>query len=97
MIKELIQCAELEMKNHNSIWDVSIIENTILPEMRELLKYAQKGEILFKNNHLQGRLDSFLVLESNENLKATSLGSKIVAFQKTYHTFPVMYLNKRSV
>ncbi len=97
MLREIIQYGCIEIHNPDSVWDLNVIKETVLPEMRELFIYAKKGEILFKNNDLNGCLDSFnVMITSNKGLEKTILGLKIDALQKMYRTFPVMYLNKRS-
>ena len=97
LLNEVIACALVEVQSgESSMWDINIIENTILPEMRELLLYACKGIVLFTTEPSHGRLKSTEIIEnSTKQLNDTELGRLILKVQKIYTSFHNPYSSKR--
>ncbi len=89
ILKEVISCAEIEIKNINdgkeSIWTIGQIENVVLPEMRELLSYALKGIVFYKYGEKQRLLESaYIMTDTLEHLDNTALGKQIDKLQILY-------------
>jgi hypothetical protein len=89
ILKEVISCAEIEIKNisdgNESIWTVGQIENVVLPEMRELLSYALNGIVFYKYGEKQRLLESaYIMTDSLEHLDNTALGKQIGKLQNLY-------------
>lgn len=67
-------------------WNTSQLEEVILPEMKELLLHAEKGEVFFKYGKKQRLLSStYLITDSLESLGSTVLGKKISEIQEMYY------------
>ena len=70
-----------------SKWSISQLHDIILPEMCELLTYANKGKVYFKYGKKQRMLlSTYLLTDSLENLNKTELGSKISKLQQFYNS-----------
>lgn len=68
-----------------SLWNLEQIQQVIIPEMSELLLYANKGEVYFKYGKKQRLLEStYLITDSLNDLSHTVLGKCILRFQSFY-------------
>ncbi len=91
-IKSLIavlNCAEKEKNTiyskNVSLWNYEQIDKVIIPEIRELLSYAYKGEIYFKYGKKKKILESsHLITASSNDLVHTALGECILKLQNLY-------------
>ena len=87
----VLDCAEEEKKiildGKTTHWNLEQIQNVIIPEIRELLSYANNGEIYFKYGKKQRLLEStYLITDSPNNLYLTDLGKSISDLQNFYNT-----------
>ena len=93
-IKSLIavlECAEKEknviLDGKESLWNLEQIQKVIVPEISELLSYANKGKIYFKYGKKQRLLESsYLITDSLNDLSHTALGECILRLQNLYDT-----------
>ncbi len=70
-----------------SQWSYDQIQSVILPEIKELLSYANKDVIYFKYGKKQRLLESsYLITDSLKNLSHTDLGKAILDLQCFYDT-----------
>lgn len=85
LLREILFEADKEKNSPRSIWRVSLLDNIVVPEISELLKYAQGGEIYFKNGKKQSMLQSsYYITDEMAPLDKTSLGRKILELQQLY-------------
>ena len=89
ILKEVISCAQIEIKNINSgkesSWTAEQIE-VVLSEISELLSYALKGMVFYKYGEKQRLLESsYIMTDSLMNLNRTTLGKQILELQKLYN------------
>ena len=90
LLIEVLTFAEKEKKailnGEISQWELYQIQKVIIPEMSELLFYAQKGEIYFKYGKKQRLLEStYLITDSFACLSQTQLGKSIIKLQEKYY------------
>lgn len=93
-VEKVIALAEAELVNPNSQWRKELVENVVLPEMRELHEHFLNGERYFKYTNTRGilrikqrqLLSTYHILETLliEKLNLTELGQAISDFQKIY-------------
>ena len=70
-----------------SLWNLEQIQKVIVPEISELLSYANKGTIYFKYGKKQRRLESsYLITDSLNDLSHTALGECVLRLQNLYGT-----------
>ncbi len=68
-----------------SQWNLTQIEDVIIPEVNELLSRANNGIVYFKFGKHQRFLESsYLITDSLENLSHTILGKSILHLQRLY-------------
>lgn len=87
----ILDCAEKEknaiLEGAVSFWDLEQIQTVIVPEINELLSYANKGEIYFKYGKKQRLLESsYLITDSLNDLSHTALGESVLRLQNLYNT-----------
>ena len=71
-----------------SNWDLSQIQNVVIPEINELLSHAQNGEVFFKYGPKQRMLEStHLLTDSMEHIGTTPLGNSISKLQEYYNAY----------
>ena len=69
------------------MWNLEQIQKVIVPEISELLLYANKGEIYFKYGKKQRLLESsYLITDSLNDLSHTALGEYVLKLQNLYDT-----------
>lgn len=91
LLIDILDCAEKEknaiLVGKDSLWNLEQIQKVIVPEISELLLYANKGEIYFKYGKKQRLLESsYLIIDSLNDLSHTVLGKCILRLQKLYDT-----------
>lgn len=91
LLINILDCAEEEKKTilngKSSLWNLEQIQKIIVPEINELLSYANKGKIYFKYGKKQRLLESsYLITDSINNLSHTNLGKCIIELQNFYNT-----------
>lgn len=70
-----------------SLWNLEQIQKVIVPEISELLSYANKGKIYFKYGKEQRLLESsYLITDSLNDLSHTALGECVLRLQNLYDT-----------
>lgn len=70
-----------------SLWNLEQIQKVIVPEISELLSYANKGKIYFKYGKEQRLLESsYLITDSLNDLSHTALGERVLRLQNLYDT-----------
>ena len=75
------------LDGEGSLWDLEQIQKVIIPEISELLSYANKGKIYFKYGKKQRLLESsYLITDSLNDLYHTDLGECILKLQNLYDT-----------
>ena len=68
-----------------SLWKLEQIQKVIVPEISELLSYANEGKIYFKYGKKQRLLESsYLITDSINDLSHTALGKCILKLQNLY-------------
>ena len=73
---DILDCADLEQ-----------VQKVIVPEISELLSYANKGKIYFKYRKKQRLLESsYLITDSLNDLSHTALGECVLRLQNLYDT-----------
>jgi len=74
---------EKEKVNPNRLWSDAVLDDIVIPEISELLKYALKGEFYFKYGKKQRMLESeYHILDSvTLLLNKTILSDKILDLQ----------------
>ena len=87
----ILDCAEKEkntiLNGKGALWSLEQIQKVIVPEISELLSYANKGKIYFKYGKTQRLLESsYLITDSLNDLSHTSLGECILKLQNLYDT-----------
>lgn len=92
LLISVIECAEKEKEkicNHvDSEWNYDQIEKVVMPEMNELLSYANQGKLFFKYGKKQQLLEStYIITDSIKNLANTILGEKVIELQEVYNRF----------
>lgn len=71
----------------SSQWGLDQIQKVIIPEISELLSYANNGKIYFKYGKKQRLLESsYLITDSLNDLSHTALGKSILELQHLYYT-----------
>ena len=69
------------------MWNLEQIQKVIVPEISELLSYANKGKIYFKYGKKQRLLESsYLITDSLNDLSHTALGECVLRLQNLYDT-----------
>lgn len=91
IIQEIIECATEEIQKidagKSSKWSIVQLESIVIPEMSELLEFANGGEVLLKYGRKQRLLEStYTMTDSIQNLDNTQLGIKISKLQKVYNS-----------
>ena len=91
LLVDILDCAEKEkntiLDGKVSQWNLIQIQKVIIPEISELLSYANNGEIYFKYGKKQRLLESsYLMTDSLNDLSHTALGKSILKLQSLYDT-----------
>jgi len=91
LLVDILDCAEKEKKaildEKDSLWTLEQIQKVIVPEISELLSYANKGKINFKYGKKQRLLESsYLITDFLNDLSHTALGDCILKLQNIYDT-----------
>lgn len=91
LLGDILDCAEKErsaiIDGKLSLWNLEQIQKVIIPEISELLSYANKGIIHFKYGRKQRLLESsYLITDSLNDLSHTALGKCILKLQNLYDT-----------
>ena len=91
LLVDILECAEREknaiLDGELSLWNLEQIQKVVIPEMSELLSYANKGKIYFKYGKKQRLLESsYLITDSLTDLSHTTLGECILKLQNLYDT-----------
>lgn len=91
LLVDILESAEKEknaiLKGKFSLWKLEQIQKVILPEISELLSYANKGKIYFKYGKKQRLLESsYLITDSLNDLSHTVLGEYVLKLQNLYNT-----------
>ena len=91
LLVNTLDCAEKEKKailgGKDSLWDLEQIQKIIIPEISELLSYANTGKIYFKYGKKQRLLESaYLITDSLNDLSHTALGNYVLKLQNFYDT-----------
>ncbi len=91
LLVDILECAEKEkdaiLDGKLSLWNLEQIQKVIIPEISELLLYANKGEIYFKYGKKQRLLESsYLITDSLNDLSHTALGEYVLKLQNLYDT-----------
>ena len=91
MLIDILDCAEKENKaileNKVSQWDPEYIQKIVIPEISELLSFANRGIIYFKYGKKQRLLEStHLITDSLNDLYNTRLGKGIINLQNYYNS-----------
>ena len=91
LLVDTLECAEKEknaiLDGKESLWDLEQIQKVIVPEIIELLSYANKGKIYFKYGKKQRLLESsYLITDSLNDLSHTALGECVLRLQNLYYT-----------
>lgn len=91
LLVDTLNCAENERKaifdGKNSLWTLEQIQKVIVPEISELLSYANNGVVYFKYGKKQRLLESsYLITDSLNDLSHTALGKRILKVQNLYET-----------
>lgn len=89
LLTDTLDCAEKErdmiLDGKRSLWDLDQIQKVIIPEITQLLSYANKDEIYFKHGKKQRLLESsYLITDSLHDLSHTVLGKSILNLQNFY-------------
>lgn len=89
LLADTLNCAEKErdmiFDGKMSLWNLDQIQKVIIPEITQLLSYANKGEIYFKHGKKQRLLESsYLITDSLHDLSHTVLGKSILNLQNFY-------------
>lgn len=90
LLISVIECAEKEKEkicNHeDSEWNYDQIQKVVLPELNELLSYANQNKLFFKYGKKQRQLEStYIITDSMKNLSNTILGKKVIELQEVYN------------
>ncbi len=91
LLIDTLNCAEKEKSaifdGKGSLWNLEQIQDVIVPEVSELLSYANKGKIYFKYGKKQRFLESsYLITDSLNDLSHTALGECVLKLQNLYDT-----------
>ena len=91
LLVDILDCAKKEentiLDGKDSLWNLEEIQKVIVPEISELLSYANKGKIYFKYGRKQRVLESsYLIIDSLNNLSHTALGECVLRLQNLYDT-----------
>ncbi len=91
LLVDVLDCAEKEknaiLDGKESLWNLEQIQKVIVPEISELLSYANNGKIYFKYGKKQRLLESsYLITDSLNDLSHTALGKGILKLQNLYDT-----------
>ena len=91
LLVDILECAEKEknaiLDGKLSLWNLEQIQKVIIPEISELLSYANKGKIYFKYGKKQRLLEaSYLITDSLNDLSHTVLGEYLLKLQDLYDT-----------
>lgn len=91
LLVDILDCAEKEknaiLDGNMSLWNLEQIQKVIVPEISELLSYANKGKVYFKYGKKQRLLESsYLITDSLNDLSHTDLGKRVLKLQKFYDT-----------
>ena len=91
LLVDILECAEKEknaiLDGKLSMWNLEQIQKVIIPEISELLSYANKGKIYFKYGKKHRLLESsYLITDSLNDLSHTALGECVLRLQNLYNT-----------
>lgn len=91
LLVDVLECAEKEknaiLDGKLSLWNLEQIQKVIIPEISELLSYANKGKVYFKYGKKQRLLESsYLITDSQNDLSHTVLGEYVLKLQNLYDT-----------
>lgn len=91
MLMDVLAYAEKEknaiLDGEESLWNLEQIQKVIVPEISELLSYANKGKFYFKYGKKQRLLESsYLITDSLNDLSHTALGECVLKLQSLYDT-----------
>lgn len=91
LLVDTLDCAEKErdiiLDGKMSLWNLDQIQKVIIPEITELLSYANNGKIYFKHGRKQRLLESsYLITDSLNDLSHTVLGKSILDLQNFYYS-----------
>ena len=89
LLTDTLECAKEEKKaileGKLSLWNLEQIQKVIIPEISELLSYANKGKIYFKYGKKKRLLESsYLITDSLNDLSRTALGEYVLKLQNLY-------------
>ncbi|WIF88422.1 hypothetical protein [Acholeplasma laidlawii] len=85
LLIEILDEVEKEKVNPDSLWHSSLLDNVVVPEISQLLKFAKNGVVYFKYGKKQRRLEStYFILDSMAPLDSVLLGQKILKLQQLY-------------
>lgn len=89
LLVNILECAEKEKSNilegKLSLWNLDQIQKVIIPEISELLSFANEGKFYFKYGKKQRLLESsYLITDSLNDLYHTPLGEYIAKLQNLY-------------
>lgn len=88
VLEDTIKCAEEQKEkaiHGETVWDSSLLERVVLPELKNLLLHFKNGEKYFNYGKRQRMLEStYFVTDRLENLWETELGSKLSRLQELY-------------
>lgn len=74
------------------MWNLEQIQKVIVPEISELLSYANKGKIYFKYGKEQRLLESsYLITDSLNDLSHTALGECVLRLQIFMTLYEMLY------
>ncbi len=90
LLADILACAEKEKKailnGNQSLWNLNQIQDVVVPEISELLLYANSDKIYFKFGKKQRFLEStYLITDSLNDLSHTDLGKCILRLQKFFY------------
>ena len=91
LLINVLDCAEKEINmildGKASPWNLDQLQKVIIPEISELLSYANTGKIHFKYGKKQRLLESsYLITDSLNDLSHTALGECVLRLQNLYYT-----------
>ncbi len=91
LLVDILDYAEKEksaiLAGKESLWNLEQIQKVIIPEISELLLYANKGKIYFKYGKKQRLLESsYLITDSLNDLSHTDIGDRVLKLQNFYDT-----------
>lgn len=85
-IEKILEMVEMELKNVNSKWTIEQLLKVVKPEMQELYKHFNRGDLYFRYGRAQRMLEStYIITDSMNGLNNTSLGKEIIKLQNIYN------------